>query len=438
VGLADMAAACRVKVQDYFFSEDQRFITEEFFPRVLREGHGEVEIRLRHFQTGEPIWMFYYLFSVRDASGTPVGWATVSRDITERKRAEAALRESEARLRLSAEAANVGLWDWDLQTNKVFYSPEWKRQIGYRDDEIANDFSEWQRRVHPDDLAPMQAKVQAFLANPVGRHETEFRFRHKDGSYRWIYTHADVLRDAAGKPTRMLGCHIDITERKQAEEAMHALAAHLQTVREEERTGIARELHDQLGQALTGLKLDLGWLGRHGGDAGKLAEMTARINDTIQLVRRLCSELRPGILDDLGLAAAVEWQAEEFQKRAGIACTVTATATGSLSREATTAVFRILQETLTNVARHARATKVAVTLAQAGNELVLEVRDNGRGITPAEATGTKSLGLLGIRERAAAVGGRVEFVGEPGKGTTVTVRIPVGSRGAEEQRREGD
>jgi signal transduction histidine kinase len=134
--------------------------------------------------------------------------------------------------------------------------------------------------------------------------------------------------------------------------------------------------------------------------------------------------LRPGILDDLGLAAALEWQAEEFQQRAGIACAVTAPAPGDLGREVTTVLFRIFQETLTNVARHAQATKVEAVLSRAGNDVVLEVRDNGRGITPAEAAGTKSLGLLGIRERAAAVGGRVEFTGAPGKGTTVTVRIP--------------
>ncbi|MBI5688941.1 MAG: PAS domain-containing protein [Verrucomicrobia bacterium] len=136
---------------------------------------------------------------------------------TRRQHAVEALRQSEARLRLSVAAADIGLWDWDLATNQVIFSPEWKRQIGYGDDEIPNRFEEWQSRVHPDDVGPMLQKIRAFLATPQGRHMGEFRFRHKDGSYRWIYTHADLVRDASGQPARMLGCHIDITDRKEAE-----------------------------------------------------------------------------------------------------------------------------------------------------------------------------------------------------------------------------
>ena len=139
-----------------------------------------------------------------------------------RQRAEAAetLRESETRLRLAVESSNIGLWDWDLRANTVYFSPEWKRQIGYRDDEISNRFDEWESRVHPDDLESTMQKVRAFTDDPRSRYEVEFRFRHKDGSYRWIYAQADMLRDAAGNPSHMLGCHIDITNRKQAEKAL--------------------------------------------------------------------------------------------------------------------------------------------------------------------------------------------------------------------------
>jgi PAS domain S-box-containing protein len=143
-----------------------------------------------------------------------------AKDITERKRAEETLRDNEARLRLSVQSVNIGLWDWDLKNNTVHFSPEWKSQLGYRDDEISNSFNEWEKRVHPDDVTLALQKVNNFLANPQSRHEIEVRMQHKDGSYRWITALADVLRDADGTPVRMLGCHIDITERKMAEEAI--------------------------------------------------------------------------------------------------------------------------------------------------------------------------------------------------------------------------
>ncbi|MEW6306880.1 MAG: response regulator [Verrucomicrobiota bacterium] len=143
----------------------------------------------------------------------------------ERQRGEAALRESERRLRTVTSASNVGLWDWDLQGNTVWFSPEWKRQIGYADDEISNHFEEWQSRVHPDDLEQAVATVRAYIEKPWPNYQTEFRFRHRDGSYRWILAQASLIADAQGKPARMLGSHLDITERKQAEEVLREMNA---------------------------------------------------------------------------------------------------------------------------------------------------------------------------------------------------------------------
>ena len=209
----------------------------------------------------------------------------------------------------------------------------------------------------------------------------------------------------------------------------------LQEVREEERTRIARELHDELGQAMTGLKMDLAWVGKQltkpgeslpAAIADKVTEMTNLINGTIHSVRRISSELRPGLLDDLGLAAAIEWQTNDFQNRSGIACTVTVPADGvNLSRETSTAVFRIFQETLTNVARHASATRVEVRMRQEGPHVMLEVKDNGRGIAASAIADRTSLGLLGMRERAALFGGEINFAGGTGQGTTVVVTIPL-------------
>jgi signal transduction histidine kinase len=221
----------------------------------------------------------------------------------------------------------------------------------------------------------------------------------------------------------------------QAVDKLRALAGYLQAVREEERTRIAREIHDELGQAMTALKMSLAWVrdrlarARHEPWVPPLlarAEcMCVLMDTTVQQVRRIATELRPGVLDHLGLAAAIQWQGEDFQHQTGIRCLV-ATRVGELDleRDQSTAAFRILQEALTNVARHAGASQVRISLFQQVGSLVLEVVDNGRGITSKETTHVSSLGILGMRERAALAGGELQ-VARPGKrGTRVTLRIP--------------
>ncbi len=218
---------------------------------------------------------------------------------------------------------------------------------------------------------------------------------------------------------------------RRSHEQLRALTSYLQHVREEERTRISREVHDELGQALTGLKMDLsmlaGHLPRHDRALHqKIKAMLSGIDSTIHTVRRISTELRPGILDSLGLVAAIEWQASEFQTRTGIACNVTTTVSDTLwDQDFTTAFFRIFQETLTNIIRHAGATRVEVWLAVEAGWLVLAVKDNGRGITEEQITNTRSIGLIGMHERAALVGGELVLLGAPGGGTTVTVRIPL-------------
>jgi len=211
---------------------------------------------------------------------------------------------------------------------------------------------------------------------------------------------------------------------------LRALAARLQSVREEERKRVAREIHDQLGQALTAIKIDLSGLVRElPADLKHLSRRTSStltlVDETIQTVRRIATELRPGILDDLGLAAAVEWAGEEFEARTGIKCRLDLSE-GSISidPERATAVFRIFQETLTNVARHAEASELEVRLAKLDRHLILEVHDNGRGIPEDKLSRGESLGILGMRERALLLGGEITISGIPGKGTTVSVRIP--------------
>jgi signal transduction histidine kinase len=227
-------------------------------------------------------------------------------------------------------------------------------------------------------------------------------------------------------------------QRQKAEQALRGsreelrhLASHVESVREEERTRLAREIHDELGQAMTALKMDMAWLNRRLDPKQeslheKTRSMEGLIDATIRTVQRLSGELRPGLLDDLGLSAAIEWQSEEFQKRTGVPCAVCVDLQDTtLSREHTTALFRVFQETLTNVIRHAQATRVGVRLQAAGDQLVLEVKDNGRGITEKEIEEPQAFGLIGMRERVLAFKGKFAISGRPGRGTTVTVTIPL-------------
>jgi len=219
-------------------------------------------------------------------------------------------------------------------------------------------------------------------------------------------------------------------ELRQSRQELRDLASHLQSVREEERADIAREIHDELGQALTALKMDVHWVGQRLGDAApqletRTVEMSRLIDATVQAVRRISSRLRPKLLDDLGLSAAIEWQAREFERHAGVACRIRSEPDDIiLDRTRSTALFRIFQETLTNVARHARASRVDVVLTNFGGTVEMTVADDGEGIAPSQVSDGRSLGIVGMRERVRSLGGRLDIVGNPGRGTTVRVSIP--------------
>ena len=234
----------------------------------------------------------------------------------------------------------------------------------------------------------------------------------------------------------------DITEGKQVEEELKSsreqlrnLSAHLQSIMEKERMNIAREIHDELGQALTVLKMDLFWLNNQLPKDQKLLfektkSMSELIDKTVKTVQRISAELRPGLLDDLGLAAAIEWQAEEFQKRTGIKCEVILDPVDIiLDQDISTAVFRIFQEALMNVFRHANATNVEVSLDEKADKILLKVKDNGKGITEKQISNPESFGLIGIRERVHLLGGYVKIIGIRDKGTTITVTIPLNKNG---------
>ena len=285
--------------------------------------------------------------------------------------------------------------------------------------------------VLPDD----HPKLDALLRRAAQRNcRGEVRLKSRRGAPLSVQLSLNPLRLDSTRAICLIAS--DLSEMKRAEqelrdssEQLRNLAAHLLTVREEERARISREVHDELGQSLTAVKMDLAWL------AGRLPQTNGpvleRIRASLQLAdsiiqstRRISTELRPAVLD-LGLAAAVEWQVQDFQTRSGIQCKVRLLTQEAVPSNASTAMFRIFQEILTNVARHAKATRAEVVLQKQGDRLVLLIRDNGQGFDEADPALSQSLGLMGMRERAAILGGRVNVSSAPGKGTTVTAWIPL-------------
>jgi PAS domain S-box-containing protein len=288
------------------------------------------------------------------------------------------------------------------------------------------------RQSEPDGVAPSRAETSArTVAVGLQSNGQEFPLEAS-------VSHVEV---AGRKLTTMI--LRDLTARHQAEkeirtvsEQMRALALRLQKIREEERTRIAREIHDVLAQELTRLKIDLVWIARRTGKpiddtvrsamAARIADAVAQVDTAITTVQRIATELRPVVLDSLGLPAAVEWQAEDFARRTGIACHATTTGCDiPLDRERATALFRILQESLTNIVRHAAATTVDIALTVQDDHVNLTIRDNGRGINAAQLADPRSIGLAGMRERAEAFGGHVEIAIAAAGGTVVGVRLPL-------------
>ncbi len=368
-----------------------------------------------------------------DAEGNAYGVIGIYDDITERHRMEEAVRKSEEKF------------------SRVFYSSPLPMGItALADGEIVdiNDsfcaaFGYTRQDVH--DRKALEVGIWSVpqereaLVTSLRKHEPvrnrQAKFRSKTGREGHALVSAEVI-DIDGKEC-VVFMAIDITDLKAAEEEivssrnqLRRLGTHLEKVREDERTHVAREIHDQLGQELTGLKMDLSWCaGRIPPDQTALAErvrkMIGLVDETVRTVRRIASDLRPGILDDLGLIAALEWQAQEFQNRCGIACTLTTEgADGPLDVERTTTVFRIFQETLTNVARHSRATRVDALLRRSGNRVSLTVTDNGIGMSPGASAPGESFGILGMKERAMMYGGELTIGETRGGGTTVSVSIP--------------
>ena len=384
---------------------------------------------------GSTGWLQWESLPWRKVDGEIGGLILFTQVITARKRAEEALRASEERFAKIFHLSPFRMGILRIRDGVVLeVNDSWTQGTGFSRAEVINSsifkFESSMGR-------GVAEKIRYLLRNPKPAVSVEVRFTSKDGRREVIANTSAVMCELDGEPCYLWVAN-DITEQKLAEEALRALSARLHSAREEEGTRIAREIHDELGGILTGLKWDLekidNTLNSHSDSShlfeihNRISSMTGLIETTINTVRRIASELRPGVLDDLGLVAAIEWQIEQFQARSGLKCHWTNYASDiELSRERATAVFRILQEILTNVLRHSGAANVYVKLGRDDNCFELEVRDDGRGITESQRSNTASLGLLGMKERALLVGGEVRITGKEGGGTTVLVRVPIGA-----------
>lgn len=374
---------------------------------------------------------------LRDESGAVIGATTVSFDITERVAAEEALRASEEKYRQIFDQSIVPISLIALDGRIIEANDAWLNLLGYSHDDVAS-FNAVSLFENPDD----RQKLIEFLLRHGHLDNYATRIKRKDGTLIDVIRSISVRYNPDGSVLGFQTVLRDVTELHRtrdellaSREQLRRLALRIQEAREEERSTIAHDLHDKFSQELTALKFDLESLRRmvnQEGDAvqKRLRDITALVDRMAYEVRRVISEMRPGMLDDLGLCAAVEWQAGQFSERTGIPCVLTLTAEdAALSPTVRTSLFRVFQELLSNVARYAKATQVAVDLVSDADTVGLIVADNGRGITEDELESPGSLGILGMQERIHACGGSISILGKPGNGTTAEVTVPLKAAG---------
>lgn len=360
----------------------------------------------------------------------------------ERTLAENALRESEARYRSLVELSPEGILVHDF--NVILYANSAAMQLAplqNKEELIGKKIIELVPPEYHEEM--FRREKEALGGKPIDT-PMNLALKFPDGTTRYLEAIGSLITYGGKKVAQIMVR--DLTQHRLTEEALRnsreqlsSLAVHLQKIREEERTKVAREIHDELGQYLTGLKMDISFVqdlfnekSEFGGKEiiNERMHMTSELLDTtVSAVRRISSELRPAVLDSLGLLAAIEWQSEEFKSRMGIDCESFITVDKiNLQQQQTTAVFRILQESLTNVKKHSNATRVTITFTQDDGNYILEIKDNGKGVCTEDFQKENSFGLLGMKERAHLFGGTVDIKGESGKGTTVTVIIPINNQ----------
>lgn len=420
-------------IMEFIHPDDLERVLTVFYTSIANHVPGKAEYRFRHAD-GHYLWLETIGDVILDEAGNVAGGIFCSRNITDRKKAEDAARQSEDRFTKAFHSMPAPTMMSTIDEGRYLdVNDSCLAMLGYSREEMTNQTmgtgSIW---VDPEKRPPLIKKLlkQHFLRDEL------ICLRTRSGDIRSVLWSAELIQ-FQGRQV-ILSLIQDITERErmarelnESREQLRALAANLESLREEERTSLSREIHDEFGQSLTGLKMDLAWLTRRlPQDQELLIEkaksMQRTIDDNINLIRNIATRLRPGILDDFGLLAAMEWQAADFDHRTGIQCRVTSNVKAiDLNGDKASSLFRVFQEALTNVARHSQATSVDVDLKKSRHKLTMRIHDNGIGLDEKKLNGRKSLGILGIRERITLLHGQFIIQGVPGEGTTITISIPV-------------
>lgn len=367
-------------------------------------------------------------------------------DVTDMRRAEAQRQASEERYALFERGVNDGIWDWNILTGEHYHSPRWLEIVGASEDEAPPTDASFFERIHPDDQQRVRHALDRHW-DAGERYDVEVRLRQSDGSYRWVLSRGEAVRDATGRPTRMVGALTDISARKAAEEALRRahdeleqrvqertrelrdLSASLLTAQEDERRRLARELHDGVTQQLALVSIDVGTIAA--GDVpesvkARLQALQAKVVAISHEVRRVSHGLHPTLIEDLGLCAALEAWCEEHQQAHRTRLRFTGGGDAGLDVVEASALYRVAQESVSNAAKHARATTVDVTVRRTPASIELVIADDGVGFEPGpRASG--GMGLVSMAERMRLVNGTLRVASRPGAGTTVVAAIPVGA-----------
>ncbi len=421
-------------LNDMHDASDRKRIVK-LMQRAYTTGICKAEVNMRT-KDGSKVH-FYYIARPINYNGKPC-LITSGIDITELKKAERELSLAYKRLTYHVENSPLAVIECDRNMTIKRWSKRSEEIFGWKEAEVLGKNMFDLKIIYEKDKSTIEQLIGELLNGTGDRNQSLNRNYTKDGNVVYCEWYNSALRNQQGNIVTILSLVHDVTKRVEAEETMHqsyqqirSLTEHLQNIREEERTSIAREIHDELGQQLTVLKMDVAWLSKKINDKNdavkeKLMDLMSLLDNTVQSVRRISSELRPGILDDLGLAAAIEWHLNEFEKRSGIKTHfIYPEEERQLPGPIKTNLYRILQESLTNVARHAQAKEVKVNLVQQYRQITLNIKDDGVGFDQEQVSKKRTLGILGMKERAAMMGGRYEIQSKPGKGTTISVVIPL-------------